>query len=632
MIASSMRAWDERLNRRRLTLGVVAVLGLAASMLGQALPAQAAVPVAVDDHYSVLAGASLEPAPPGVLANDLGLGGALYTTFISSDPLHGGAIVTGSGLFRPDPGAGFFGADSFDYCIVKQVAPDVCVTSDATVSIDVLAPRPRRDRYSTAADTPLTAATPGVLANDVDVVAPMAPLFGAAVHGVITPGDDGGFDYMPSPGFRGIDTASYCVVAGPGDVTCLSDTVDVMIEVGLDGFVATGDRYDLDLGATLIVPASTGPLANDQGVSPSDSFAILDGPLHGAVTAIGAGGGFTYTSTDDEAVDDSFTYCITEVPATMPCLSGRARVRVDVRPVVLRVGGADRFALSAAISARTFAPGVAVAYVASGAVYADALSGSAAAGVQHGPLLLVTHDAVPPAIVDELRRVKPARIVVLGGTKSVGEVVENALRPLASSVVRYGGVDRYAVSAVVSRETFATGVPVAYVASGENFPDALSGSAVAGHRGGPVLLVTRASVPEDVSSELARLKPDRIVVLGGQDSVSAGVMEALGDVAPTSRIGGADRFAVSAAVAGDTFPTGARTVYVASGVVFPDALTGSSAAVAHIAPVLLVTADTIPPAVATELDRLDPSRIVVLGGPKTVSEGVSAALRGYLAG
>jgi putative cell wall-binding protein len=324
---------------------------------------------------------------------------------------------------------------------------------------------------------------------------------------------------------------------------------------------------------------------------------------------------------------------MTAVADSPPCLSASATVTVDVHPIVLRVGGADRFEVSAAVSARTFAPNVAVAYVASGAVYADALTGAAAEIPLHGPVLLTSRDTVPEPVIAELRRLHPATIVVLGGTASVSAAVENVLRPLATAVVRYAAADRYGVSAAVSRASFPTGSPaVAYVASGENFPDALSGSAAAGHLGGPVLLVTRDSVPADVSAELKRLKPARIVVLGGPNTVSVTVLGTLGDIAPTARIGGADRFEVSAGVSKNAFPSGSRTVYVASGAVFPDALSGSSAAVAQAAPVLLVTSTIIPATVAAELDRLRPARIIVLGGPNTVSDAVLAALKEHLAG
>ena len=53
------------------------------------------------------------------------------------------------------------------------------------------------------------------------------------------------------------------------------------------------------------------------------------------------------------------------------------------------------------------------------------------------------------------------------------------------SVTRLAGDDRYATSAAISASQFQPGVPVAYIASGLNFPDALSGAPLAGLAGGP---------------------------------------------------------------------------------------------------------------------------------------------------
>jgi putative cell wall-binding protein/Tol biopolymer transport system component len=305
-------------------------------------------------------------------------------------------------------------------------------------------------------------------------------------------------------------------------------------------------------------------------------------------------------------------------------------------PWLERVGGVDRFGVSAGVASDAFGSGVPVAYVASGAGFADALSGSAAAGAERGPMLLVTKDAIPTVVGIALHRLKPQRIVVLGGTNSVDASVEAALAAYAPTVSRISGADRFEVSAEVSKAVFGRpGTvggehPPVYVASGAVFPDALSGSAAVGTVGGPVLLVAKDGVPASVLAELKRLAPSTIVVLGGRNTIADSVVTTLGAMAPTSRVDGADRFAVSAAVSASSFPGKAHTVYVASGAVFPDALSGSAAAIQNRGPVLLVTANTIPAAVATELDRLDPTRIVVLGGPNTVSEAVFTSLENYL--
>ncbi|MGA1836872.1 cell wall-binding repeat-containing protein [Herbiconiux sp. 11R-BC] len=268
--------------------------------------------------------------------------------------------------------------------------------------------------------------------------------------------------------------------------------------------------------------------------------------------------------------------------------------------------------------------------MASGAAFADALSGSAAAGAHGGPVLLVGTDSIPTVVGAELARLKPKRIVVLGGAASVSTGVEQALGGYSAIVDRLGGADRFDVSAAISKDGFAPGAPVAYVASGAVFPDALSASAIAAKDHAPVLLVTKDGVPKGVADELTRLNPGRIVILGGTNTISTEVEIALRANRPTTRLAAADRFGVSAAASAAGFPAGAKTVFIASGLVFPDALSGSPAAAANAAPVLLITPNEIPTSVATELDRLDPSQIVVLGGTATLSDAVYQQLRAHL--
>jgi hypothetical protein len=178
-------------------------------------------------------------------------------------------------------------------------------------------------------------------------------------------------------------------------------------------------------------------------------------------------------------------------------------------PFVERIGGADRYAVSAAISAHTFDPMVPVVYLASGEVFTDALSASAAAGAHGGAVLLTQKTAIPSVVATELRRLTPQRIVVLGGTDTIAPTVENALRSYSGSVTRLSGADRYAVSAAVSANAFGSSRPVAYIASGASFPDALSGSAAAGRLGGPVLLVEKDSVPTSSPTSCGAWLPRR---------------------------------------------------------------------------------------------------------------------------
>jgi putative cell wall-binding protein len=96
-----------------------------------------------------------------------------------------------------------------------------------------------------------------------------------------------------------------------------------------------------------------------------------------------------------------------------------------------------------------------------------------------------------------------------------------------------------------------------------------------------------------------------------------------------TRIAGSDRFATAAQVAA-TFPDlpGGR-VFVATGGNFPDALAGVPAAALVDGPLLLVTAEQVPSVVFEQLRRLEPWRIVVLGGPSVVPDAIVDELIRY---
>lgn len=297
---------------------------------------------------------------------------------------------------------------------------------------------------------------------------------------------------------------------------------------------------------------------------------------------------------------------------------------------VTRINGKDRYEVSAAVSKSTFPARTKIAYIASGAVYTDALSGSAAAGHNDGPVLLTGTGVLPYVIRTELSRLKPQRIVILGGPATVSNSVMGLLKKYSPSVSRISGKDRYVVSAGVSKSTFKTGTRIAYVASGAIYTDALSASALAGHQGGPVLLTAKTILPDAIRAELTRLKPQQIVVLGGTGSVSNSVMNLLKRYSPSvSRISGADRYDVSAAVSRSSYWVGTQTVYIASGAVYSDALSGSAAAARKGSPVLLTAPNVLPNSVRAELKRIRPQRIVILGGTGSVSNGVLHELQNY---
>lgn len=96
------------------------------------------------------------------------------------------------------------------------------------------------------------------------------------------------------------------------------------------------------------------------------------------------------------------------------------------------------------------------------------------------------------------------------------------------------------------------------------------------------------------------------------------------------RIAGPDRFATTAAVDERVITEGTDTVFVVTGLEFADALTGIPIAAVTRSAVLMVGADGIPPEVATELRRLQPRTIIVLGGTAAVTTQIESLLDQFL--
>jgi putative cell wall-binding protein len=293
-----------------------------------------------------------------------------------------------------------------------------------------------------------------------------------------------------------------------------------------------------------------------------------------------------------------------------------------------RISGVDRYQTAARVSASRFAAGVPVAYVVTGQDFPDALAAGVAAGIEGGPVLLTQPTSLPAATSAELDRLRPAEIVVVGGTGSVSDGVVTQLRSKTSgSVTRVFGGDRFATAAAVARHAF-TSADTAYVANGMTFPDALAGVPAAVREKAPLLLVTGTTVPGATSQALTDLGVDRVVVLGGAGTVSQGVEDHLRALSgSTARAAGGDRFATSAAVSQRAFAGGAPVAYLATGLAAADALAAGPVAALAGGPVLLVRSNCIPPVVEAEIARLGASRLVILGGDRAVGMAVEDETR-----
>src|SRR5690625_1092288 len=230
-------------------------------------------------------------------------------------------------------------------------------------------------------------------------------------------------------------------------------------------------------------------------------------------------------------------------PEKVHLLGGRTaittKVRAEVREAVTGdvsvtryAAGDDRYETAVQVSTKTHPEGADTVYVANGRDYPDALAAGPLAVEEDAPILLIRSDRIPEVVAAELERLSPDRIVILGGTSAVSDSVETELQELAAmGVDRIGGDNRYETAVEISKalveDDDVDGIDTVYLATGEDFADALAGGASAADADAPILLVRSDRVADVVLDEIKRLTPENLVVLGGQTAIADAVVESV---------------------------------------------------------------------------------------------------------
>lgn len=294
-------------------------------------------------------------------------------------------------------------------------------------------------------------------------------------------------------------------------------------------------------------------------------------------------------------------------------------------PVPERLAGDDRYETAVEVSQHGYPDGADVVYVASGENFPDGLAAAPAAAHEGGPLLLSSRAELNDVTMAEIERLAPERIVIVGGEPTLTAAVEDALEPLATTVDRLAGADRYETSRLIAAYAFdASGS--AFIATGRAFPDALTAGSAAGSIGAPVILVDgmAGGLDDPTMAELDRLGAQTAYLMGDQASMSNGIELALDNRGfHVNRFGGSDRFDTAVLVNRAMFSAPVPAMYIASGLKFPDAMAASALAAAEGSPLYLTRATCMDSSVVTESLRLDQPPVYLLGDEQTLSAEVA---------
>ena len=216
------------------------------------------------------------------------------------------------------------------------------------------------------------------------------------------------------------------------------------------------------------------------------------------------------------------------------------------------------------------------------------------------------------------------------GTYNAMTYVYSAPGSSSAIPVRLAGADRQSTAVAVSTSAFAaTGsASVVVLARADQFADALAGGPLAAAKHGPLLLTSSGSLDTVTKTEIQRVLPAGGIVylLGGTSALSDGVsaaVTAMGDV--PVRVSGSDRYGTAVAIAGVL--GNPSTVFEASGVNYPDALSAVPAAVAAHGAIVL-TNGAAPTAVTTTYLNAHATTRYAIGGPAAYADPTAVGIAG----
>ncbi|WP_042334071.1 S8 family serine peptidase [Desulfosporosinus meridiei] len=185
---------------------------------------------------------------------------------------------------------------------------------------------------------------------------------------------------------------------------------------------------------------------------------------------------------------------------------------------------------------------------------------------------------------------------------------------------RFAGVTAEGTAVQISQETFTTGADTVIIAQVNQFPDALAGAPLAYKLQAPILLSSNLELTEDVRTEIQRLAPKTVYLLGGTAALSAQIEAELNQTYEVKRLYGYTAEGTARAIAQELGTKGKAVI--ASVNYFQDALVISSWAARQGIPILLTLPQTLSVDTQTALQELKVTESLVIGGTAVVSAKV----------
>ncbi|MDQ0417306.1 putative cell wall-binding protein [Croceifilum oryzae] len=325
-----------------------------------------------------------------------------------------------------------------------------------------------------------------------------------------------------------------------------------------------------------------------------------------------------------------------------------------VYPGIYRNGGTDAIGTSVNTSYATHKGTVKSVILVRSSAMADGVAGAALSGLDGAPILLTEADNLPTNVENEIKRLKPETVYILGGTMAITETVEKKVKELGANTVRFAGSEPSDTSAKVAdyltQERNKRGTPsdTVFITNWSvGLFDSASALSVSIAKGYPTLYVNKDEISNSVDSFLKKYPQYKnFVILGGTGQVSETVANKLKSYSSQNKV---ERFATLGGKYEtnikliERFGLDIKTIVIGNGneytsgpgKIYSDIVVGAPLAAKHNGAILLTQPTELSTYAVEYLNaqktagkKID--QIFVQGGPIAVSDGLLNGMYKYV--
>lgn len=250
----------------------------------------------------------------------------------------------------------------------------------------------------------------------------------------------------------------------------------------------------------------------------------------------------------------------------------------------------------------------------------DAIIATPLVTIHNAPMLLINKDNIPIQIKNEIIKINPKNIILIGKDHTISQKVVDEIKSIIPNIKidRIGGNSRYETSYIIAQKIHdENNIEEIYIGNGYDEADLLSIAPVAGNKKQPIVLTQEDKLDERMCTWLSDKNIKNAYFIGGQSSIDDLVIDDINKITTNdiskNRIAGSDRYETNANVIKEFYDTNLENIVVSYGSDIVSSVLGAQVGAKGEFPMLIVSKGNLQTSQVKLLDNIKSKNIYKVG-------------------